>query len=134
MDQHKTERVTIDGEEVDIHCLMVGFIKWLNKLLTVKTNFCCEGGGKTSPYIQFLCRHDDDLRKVLFAIKPCFDTRLQEMFGERLPLSLERGDRFVFATCEVEMDMYVVSKRYCLYFGSKSMLIELNKYMGFAPI
>lgn len=107
---------------------MVGFIKWLNEMSSVKTLFCCEGdktGLNWQPYVMLFCEDDEDLRLILRAVQVQASDKLRKM----LSLPIQGGDQYNFAVCEVQMD--TVSKRYTIKFQDKGNLVKFNEYMKF---
>ena len=127
---HQTEAIVVNGQNVEIDCLMVPFIKWLNNLSSIRTNFCCEGDEQQQPYVSFKCDSDDDLRIILRNIQPEAIGAVTEQLQQLLPdMTIQTLDQYVFATCEVHMD--TVSKWYIVRFLSQSNLILFNQFMEF---
>ena len=132
---HQTEIVIINGENIEIDCLMVPFIKWLNKLSSVRTQFCCEGDQKTGclesgmPYVILTC-DDEDLRLILRKIQPEAIGEVKNDLCKLFPdTPIQEVDQIIFARCEITMD--TVSKRYKINFIDRGNLIKFNEFMRF---
>jgi hypothetical protein len=114
--EHKTQKIKVGEEIVDVDIKMVPYVNWLNAI-GARTLFCCQGWKDTSlinhcPYVTFRCDNLNVLAKILSSLKHDIDEDTMLIFGR----------------CEV--DVYQGQMRYYIRFDSIYHFAKCKKMLG----
>lgn len=113
---HRTKKIRVGEEIVDVDIKMIPYVNWMNSL-GARTLYCCQGWKDQSeinyrPYVSFRCDDKKVLMQILDSLKFNIDWETMLRFGD----------------CEI--DVYQNELRYCITFHSIYHFAKCKKMLG----